>query len=60
MAAYSQYFEGEIVYEYKFTTKMSGLSVERLKNIMGTRQEYYIKGGSYKSLANGSLFSAQI
>lgn len=60
LTGYAQYFEGKIVYTNKFTSKMARVSSEEIAATMGTKQEYFIKGGNYKSLINGSGFKLQV
>jgi len=54
-----QNFEGKIIYENTFESKVPKLSATQLKLLLGDKQEYYIKGARYKSLTNGSLISLQ-
>lgn len=49
-----QYFEGKVVYETAFKSKTADLTLEQITAEMGTKQEYYIKGGSYRSVMYGS------
>ena len=58
--AFSQAFEGEIVYANSYKSKMPNLNDAQLGAMMGTTQEYYIKGGNYKSVFNGSFFKMQL
>lgn len=60
IAVHAQYFEGKIVYTNKFTSKMASVSSEQMATTMGTKQEYYIKGGNYKSVVNGTAFKLQV
>lgn len=54
---FSQFFEGQVTYKNKFTSKTSRISSTQLDSIMGTKQEYLIKGGFYKSFLNGYSIS---
>jgi hypothetical protein len=54
--AFSQTFEGIITYQNSFKSKLPNMTDEQFNSMMGTKQEYYIKGGDYKSVTNG-LFS---
>ena len=56
----AQVFEGKIVYNNHFTSKIKNLSDEQLQMIVGSKQEYFIKGGSYKSLMNGQAIVMQL
>jgi len=57
---YSQNFEGKIIYDNHFTSKMKNFTDEQLSTMMGTKQEYLIKGGDYKSLLNGQSITMQL
>src|ERR1051325_11563956 len=56
----AQIFQGEIVYNNKYTSKMKNLTDEMLNVMMGTKQEYFIKGGNYKSFLNGLSIIMQL
>jgi hypothetical protein len=56
----AQTFEGKIIYNISYKNKMLGLSNEQLSAFMGTRQEYYIAGGNYKSVSNGNVIKYQL
>ncbi|HTJ12105.1 MAG TPA: hypothetical protein VL547_08770 [Dinghuibacter sp.] len=56
----AQTFEGKVVYQLTYTSKLKGLSNDRLANAMGDRSEYYIKGGDYKTVSNGTIFQWQL
>ena len=57
---YAQNFEGEIIYKNTFRSKIPNLSNEQLGQYIGNTQEYYIKGGDYKSITNGQALSVQL
>jgi hypothetical protein len=52
---YCQSFEGEIIYANTFKSKINNLTDQQLSAAVGSRQEYYIKKGDYKSVTNGSF-----
>lgn len=52
---FSQTFEGKIIYANTYKSKSPKLKDEQLNSMMGTTQEYYIKGGNYKSVFNGAF-----
>ena len=52
-SAYAQPFEGKIIYQNSYVSKTPNVSSEQLISALGTRQEYYIKGSSYRSISNG-------
>lgn len=56
----AQLFEGEIVYQNSYVSKMPNMSSERFGTLMGTRQDYFIKGNNYKSVFNGSYIKLQL
>jgi hypothetical protein len=56
----SQNFEGKILYQNKYKSKIPNLTDEQFTSMMGTTQEYIIKGGDYKSIMNGTLVQWQI
>lgn len=55
-----QSFEGKIVYQNSYQSKMSNLTDEQFTAMMGTKQEYFIKGGNYKSVSNGTFLQWQL
>ena len=57
LTIFGQPFEGEIVYENHYKSKMPNLTDQQFATMMGSRQEYYIKKGDYKSVTNGSPVS---
>ncbi|MBS1759289.1 MAG: hypothetical protein JST23_04115 [Bacteroidetes bacterium] len=57
---YCQNFEGEIIYNNHFTSKMKSYTDEQLGNLIGTKQEYLIKDGNYKSFLNGMSVTMQL
>ena len=56
----AQNFEGEIVYQNVYQSKIAGLSDEKFTTLMGTEQDYFIKGANYKSVMNGTLAQWQL
>lgn len=53
LTIFGQTFEGEIVYQNSFKSKMPNLTDQQLSAAVGSKQEYYIKNGNYKSVTNG-------
>jgi hypothetical protein len=53
-------FEGKVIYKNSYKSKISNVSDEQFTSMVGSRQEYFIKGGNYKSLSNGSSFEWQL
>lgn len=56
----SQSFEGKIVYQNTYTSNIPNATSEQFNQMMGTVQEYYIKGSKYKSITNGSVSQMQL
>ena len=49
----AQSFEGKITYANSYKSKSPQLNDTQLAAMLGTTQEYYIKGSDYKSVFNG-------
>lgn len=60
ITSFGQNFEGKIVYTNSYKSKIPNVTDQQFTTMMGTTQEYFIKGGNYKSLANGSIFQWQL
>lgn len=60
MAFSQSYFEGEVIYSNKFTSKVDNLTSLQLETIVGNRQEYFIRNGDYRSQTNGYGIVLQI
>lgn len=58
--AYGQSFEGEVIYNNRFTSKMKNFTDEQLTAMIGSKQEYLIKDGNYKSFLNGQSITMQL
>ena len=56
----AQNFEGKITYENKYKSKVPNLTDQQFTSMMGTTQEFFIKGGNYKSTMNGNLVLWQL
>ena len=59
-AAHGQQFEGKITYQNTYKSKIPNLTDKQFSAMLGTRQEYFIKGGNYKSLTNGTVAKWQL
>lgn len=57
---FGQTFEGKIIYQNSFKSKLPNMNDEQFNSMMGTKQEYFIKGGNYKSVSNGTFSQWQI
>jgi hypothetical protein len=60
MTVFGQYFEGKISYANTYKSKNPKMTDQQWTSIKGSRQEYLIKGGDYKSIANGTLVQWQL
>src|SRR5262249_10946839 len=60
ITSFGQNFEGKIIYKNTYKSKMPNVTDEQFTTMMGSTQEYFIKNGDYKSLANGSFFQWQL
>ncbi len=60
IVCFSQIFEGKISYANSYKSKSPQLKDDQLGAMMGTTQDYYIKGGDYKSVFNGSFVKIQL
>ena len=58
--ARAQYFEGKVIYRNVVTSKTPGLSDSALGAMVGDEETYYLKGGFYESMTNGTGFSMQL
>ena len=59
ITSFGQTFEGKIVYTNNYKSKIPNITDEQFSTMMGSTQEYFIKNGDYKSIANGSVFQWQ-
>ncbi|HTE30213.1 MAG TPA: hypothetical protein VK666_07555 [Chryseolinea sp.] len=57
---YGQDFEGKITYETAYKSNIPGMSDEQLSLMLGTSQQFFIKGGNYKTTTNGTFLLWQI
>jgi len=58
-ASIGQPFEGKIIYTNSYKSKMPNVTDGQFTSMMGATQEYFIKNGNYKSLANGTFLQSQ-
>lgn len=56
---FGQTFEGKITYRNSYKSKMPNVTDQQFTSMMGDTQEYSIKGGDYKSVANGTFLQWQ-
>jgi len=60
ISAFGQDFEGKLVYKNEYKSKTPNATSEQFSSMMGTTQEYFIKGGNYKSSTNGTFLQWQL
>jgi hypothetical protein len=53
-------FEGHILYTNRVISKIKNVSDQSLLNMIGNRQDYFAKGGNYKSVSNGKIITMQL
>lgn len=57
---FGQNFQGQIVYQNTYTSKLPNVTSEQFSTMMGSTQNYIIKDGDYKSSTNGTMFQWQL
>ena len=60
LPVFGQAFEGRITYQISYKSKIPNVTDAQLASMMGTTQQYYIKGGSYRSDFDGVLMQWQL
>jgi hypothetical protein len=60
LSTYAQGFEGEVIYQNTYKSKIPSLTDEKFASLMGSTQDYFIKGDKYKSVVNGELLQWQL
>lgn len=60
LLTFAQSFEGKIIYQITYKSKMPSVTDAQFSSMMGNTQNYYIKGGDYKSETNGSFILSQL
>jgi len=56
----AQPFEGEIIYQNTYKSKIPNLADEQLASMIGKQFDYYIKGNKYKTISSGAFLQWQI
>jgi hypothetical protein len=54
-SSFAQNFEGEIIYQNSYKSKIPNLTDQKFTRLMGSTQDYFIKGSEYKSISNGAM-----
>ncbi len=57
---FGQSFEGKVTYTNTYKSKNPQMTDQQWTSMMGSTQEYFIKGGDYKSIVNGTLIQWQL
>ena len=60
MTVFGQSFEGKIFYANTYKNKKPKMTDQQWSSMMGSTQEYLIKGGNYKTILNGTLVQWQL
>ncbi len=60
LKVFGQGFEGEIKYQNTYKSKNPTITDDRLTSLMGSTEEYFIKGAAYKTVLNGTLLQWQL
>jgi len=60
LLTFAQSFEGKIIYQNTYKSKVAALPDQKLSTMMGSVMNYYIKGGDYKSETNGTFILWQL
>ncbi len=60
LTVFGQNFEGEIIYQSTYKSKNPTITDDRLTSMMGSTEDYFIKGAAYKSKVNGTLLEWQL
>lgn len=60
ITTFGQNFEGKIFYSNTYKSKNTQMTDQQWTSMMGSTQEYLIKGGNYKSIVNGTLVQWQL
>ena len=60
LSSSAQNFEGKIIYRNTYKSKSSKITNEQLANMLGSMQQYFVKGGDYKSISYGTLGEWQL
>jgi hypothetical protein len=60
ISSYGQAFEGIVLYSNTYKSKVPNMTDQQWASMMGTTQEYFIKGGDYKSVMNGQMMQWQL
>jgi hypothetical protein len=56
----TQSWEGKITYQNSYSSTNDHVTTQQLSSMMGTVQEYYIKGSDYKTVMNGKMMEWQL
>ena len=57
---FAQTFEGKLLYSNTFKSKNANITDQQWSIMMGSKFEYSIKNGDYKSISNGTIFQWQL
>lgn len=60
ISSFGQAFEGKVLYSNTYKSKVPNMTDQQWTTMMGSTQEYFIKGGDYKSVMNGQMMQWQL
>lgn len=60
LPAAAQNFEGKVIYQNTFKSKLPNVTDDMLTQMMGTSLEYNLKKGNYKTVTNGTFLLWQL
>ncbi|MES2678629.1 MAG: hypothetical protein V4635_02035 [Bacteroidota bacterium] len=60
LTSFGQFFEGKIVYKNYIKSKTPKMTDVQWTQMLGSKQEYFIGHGNYKSVSNGSMAQYQL
>jgi hypothetical protein len=60
LVSLGQTFEGKVIYQNTYKSKIPNVTDALLTAMMGTSQEFNFKGGNYRSVSNGTFLQWQL
>jgi hypothetical protein len=58
--SFAQNFEGRVTYKNIFESKLENVTAQKFSEMIGSKQDYFIKNGNYLSVTNGQLSSVML
>ena len=60
LSSIGQNFQGKMILKNSYQSKIPNLTSEKLTAMFGSATDYYVKGGEYKSVSNGTFVQWQL